>query len=515
MMDRRRFLLMSLAGALAVPRATEAQTAERVYRLGFLGQTSAADLGRQTAALRQGLRALGYEEGRNLVIEYRWAERKLDRLPTLATELVGLKVDIIVTHGSAGSRAAKQATGTIPIVIAVVGDPVASGVVSSLSRPGGNITGLVLEEFQSTVKWLELLKQVTPSASDVGWLDVPGIERPEVAEVWRQRENDAARSLELTIRRMPVRGPNDLAQAFTNLKQQGVQAVTPSSADRHLWEACRQGLRDLGYVEGRNIILEPRWADGHHERLPRLAADLVRLKVDLIVSAATPGSQAAKAATTSIPIVFVAVAEPMRAGLVASLARPGSNVTGISLLTPELSGKRLQLLAEVLPGVRRVAVLTNPDNFSHVVFLEQTRAAAQTLGIQLQPVEARRLDEIEQARHAAADGRSTALIVFDDPVFWSHRKRIVEVAAERRLAAIYGYGDFVDEGGLMSYGPDRIALYRRTATYVDKILKGARPADLPVEQPTKFELVINLKTAKALGLTIPPSLLARADQVIE
>lgn len=190
----------------------------------------------------------------------------------------------------------------------------------------------------------------------------------------------------------PVRA---LGQQAPRVPRVGYLFSFTPSAGRHLWEACRQGLQELGYVEGLNIILEPRWADGHHERLPGFAAELVRLKVDVIVSAATPGSQAAKAATTSIPIVFVAVAEPVRAGLVASLARPGGNVTGLSLLTPELSGKRLQLLADVLPGVRRVTVLTNPDNFSNVVFLEQTRVAAQQLGIQLQPLDARRLDEIE------------------------------------------------------------------------------------------------------------------------
>ncbi|HXV84092.1 MAG TPA: ABC transporter substrate-binding protein, partial [Candidatus Binatia bacterium] len=189
-------------------------------------------------------------------------------------------------------------------------------------------------------------------------------------------------------------------------------------------------------------------------------------------------------------------------------------VTGVSLLTPELSGKRLQLLTDVLPGVRRVAVLTNPDNLSHVVFLEETRVAAQALGLEVQPLEARRLDEIEQALHARAGKAVTAVIVFDDPVIWSHRRRIVALAAERRLAVMYGYRDFVDEGGLMSYGPDRIDLYRRTAIYVDKILKGATPGDLPVEQPTKFALIINLKTAKQIGLTIPPNVLARADKVI-
>jgi putative ABC transport system substrate-binding protein len=306
-----------------------------------------------------------------------------------------------------------------------------------------------------------------------------------------------------------------LAQQVPTVPRVGYLFSVSPSAGRQLWEACRQGLRDLGYAEGRNIVLEPRWAEGHHERLPKLAADLVRLKVDVIVSAATPASRAAKAATSSVPIVFVAVAEPMKAGLVASLARPGGNVTGVSLLTPELSGKRLQLLADVLPGVRRVTGLSNPDNLSHVVFLEETRGAAQAMGIEVQLLEARRLDEIEQALGPRAGKAATALIVFDDPVIWSHRKRIVALAAERRLAVMYGYRDFVDDGGLMSYGPDRVDVYRRTATYVDKILKGARPGDLPVEQPTKFELVVNLKTAKAHGLTMPPALLQRADHVIE
>jgi putative ABC transport system substrate-binding protein len=291
-------------------------------------------------------------------------------------------------------------------------------------------------------------------------------------------------------------------------------SFTPASG-RHLWEACREGLRELGYVEGRNVVLEPRWADGHHDRLPELAAELVRLKADVIVSAATPGSRAAKAATNSIPIVIVAVAEPVRAGLVTTLARPGGNVTGLSLLTPELSGKRLQLLAEVLRGVPRVAVLTNPQNLSHVVFLEETRAAAQRLGTQLQSLEARNSDEIQQAFHASPGAAATALIVFDDPVLWSHRKLIVALAAQRRLPAMYGYSEFVDDGGLMSYGPDRIDLYRRTAGYVDKILKGAKAADLPIEQPTKFEFVVNVKTANGLGLTLPQTLLLRADRVIQ
>jgi putative ABC transport system substrate-binding protein len=310
--------------------AAAAETAGRVYKVGFLGQTSAADHAHQTGALRQGLRDLGYEEGRNLVIEYRWAERKLDRLPALAAELVGLKVDIIVTHGSPGSRAAKQATNTIPIVIAVVGDPVGSGVVASLSRPGGNVTGLVLQEFETSVKWLQFLKQVAPRASQVGWLDVPGVEKPEVAETERKKEDAAARSLGLEIQRVIVRGPNDLNQAFATLAQQGAHAVV---------------------------------------------------------------------------------------------------VPNTSLLNP--------------------------------------------LGAQ-----------------------------------------IASLAVKHHLPTL-GSSAFAQAGGLLAYGPDGADMYRRAAGYVDSILKGAKPADLPMEGPPKFELIVNLKTARALGLTIPSSVLEQANQRID
>jgi putative tryptophan/tyrosine transport system substrate-binding protein len=325
-----RVLTLVILALVTCSTATAADTAARVYTIGFLGQTSATDISRQTGALRQGLRDLGYEEGRNLAIEYRWAERKLDRLPSLAAELVALKVDIIVTHGSPGSRAAKQATGTIPIVIAVIGDPVANGLVASLSQPGGNITGLVLQEFETTVTWFELLKQVVPKASRLGLLDVPGIEQTETAIASRQKEDSAARSLGLDIHRVTVRDPNDLHQAFAVLAQRTVDAVV---------------------------------------------------------------------------------------------------VPNTSLLNP--------------------------------------------LGAQ-----------------------------------------IAELAAKHQLPTI-GSSLFARAGGLLAYGPDGANMYRRAAGYVDMILKGARPADLPMEGPPKFELIVNLKTAQALGLTIPPSILARADQRIE
>ena len=291
-------------------------------------------------------------------------------------------------------------------------------------------------------------------------------------------------------------------------------SFTPAEG-QHLWEACRLGLRELGYVEGRNIAIEPRWTEGHYDRLNDLVAELVRLKPDVIVVAATPGSLALKAATSTIPIVIVAVADPVRIGLVTSLARPGGNVTGLSLLTPELSGKRLQMIVDVARQAQRVAVLANPDNRSHDVFRDETVTAAGELRVQIQPLHARNPGEIEQAFQQAAKQGAHALVVFDDPVIWSHRKLIVALAAKARIPVMYGYSEFVSEGGLISYGPHRPDLYRRTATYVDKILKGARPADLPIERPTRFELVVNLKTAKALGLTIPQSILVRADRVIE
>lgn len=287
------------------------------------------------------------------------------------------------------------------------------------------------------------------------------------------------------------------------------------SQGEHLWQACREGMRELGYVERRNVVLEPRWADGHHDRMPALVAEMVRQKVDVIVAAATPANLAAKAGAGAIPVVMVAVADPVRVGLVASLARPGGNVTGLSLLTPELSGKRLSLLAEVTRQIRSAAVLNNPDNSSHAVFLQETLSAAQRLRIQLHTLNARSSSEIDLAFKEAAREGAQALIVFDDPVLWGLRKQVVAQAANARLPVMYGYSEFVDEGGLISYGPHRPDLYRRTVAYVDRILKGAKPADLPVERPTRFELFVNLTAARTLGLAIPQSLLLRADRVIK
>src|SRR2546422_4402330 len=292
-----------------------------------------------------------------------------------------------------------------------------------------------------------------------------------------------------------------------------VPVTSPEGA--RLWGAFIQGLRELGYVEGRNITIEHRYSEGQYGRLPDLAADLVRLNVDVIVAPATQNPVVAKQATRTIPIVMTGAGDPVGSGLVASLARPGGNVTGLSLLAPAIVGKQLELLKEITPQVSRVAVLSNPTSQAFPVVLGEAKVAAHSLGVQLQTLEARGPDEFERAFAALTRERAGALLVPTDGMFLLHRARIVDLAAKSRLPAMYGTREFVDAGGLMVYGASLRENFRRAATYVDKILKGAKPADLPVEQPTTFELVINLKTARALGLTIPPSVLARADEVIE
>jgi putative ABC transport system substrate-binding protein len=278
-------------------------------------------------------------------------------------------------------------------------------------------------------------------------------------------------------------------------------------------EAFQQGLRERGYVDGQNVVIESRFTDGSVDQLPQLAEELVRLTVDVIVASAAPPALAAKKVTTSVPIVFVNVWDPVELGLVPSLARPGGNITGLAFSSADLLGKRLELLREFVPKLRRVAMLWHSDNPGNLVQLKGAELAARTLGMQFERVPVRGTDDFDSGFKAmrGADG----LLQADAPLFNAHRARLVELAARSRLPAIYGFREMVEAGGLMSYGPHIPDQNRRAATYVDKILKGAKPADLPVEQPTKFELVINGRTAKALGLTIPPVLLRLADQVIE
>ena len=307
------------------------------------------------------------------------------------------------------------------------------------------------------------------------------------------------------------------AQQAASLPRIGFLAAASPSDPRvpRFLQAFRQGLRELGYVEGQNIAIEFRWAEGQYDRLPGLAAELVRLKVTVIVAAGPPAIQAAKQATETIPIVMAAVADPVAAGFVASLARPGGNITGLSLMLSELVGKQLELLKEVLPKVSRVALLGNPANPNYAPLVQQAQDAARALGVRLQPLEARDPSEIDSAFTAITTERAGAVIVLTDTVLLDHRTRIADHAVRRRLPTVFGVSEFAEAGGLLAYGPSLADGFRRAASYVDKILKGAKPADLPVEQPTTFELVINLKTAKALGLTIPQALLLRADRVIE
>ncbi|MGE3703337.1 MAG: ABC transporter substrate-binding protein [Hyphomicrobiaceae bacterium] len=296
----------------------------------------------------------------------------------------------------------------------------------------------------------------------------------------------------------------------------GYLGVTSASDRPALLDAFRQRLRELGWVEGQNIGIDYRYAEDRVDRLPDLAAELVQLKVDLIVSFGTQGVTAAKNATETIPIVMIAVRDPVGTGLIASLARPGGNVTGVSGYAGlESVAKQLELLKETVPQIRRVAILSNPANAYHQLAIRELNVAARSLRVQLQLLKARGPNEFDGAFAAMVKERVGALLVLSDVIFSSYRTRLADLAVRSRLPTAYGNRESVEGGGLMSYGPSFIDLHRRAATYADKILKGAKPADLPVEQPTKYELVINLKAAKALGLEVPPLLIAQADEVIE
>ena len=306
------------------------------------------------------------------------------------------------------------------------------------------------------------------------------------------------------------------AQQAAKVPRIGVLFASTPTATSHLLDGLRQGLREHGYVEGQHIILERRYGQVGAERMSELAAELVRIKVDVIVAATDPATAAVKQQTQTIPIVMASSTDPVGTGFVASLARPGANVTGLSALSPALSGKRLGLVREVVPGLVRVAIIWNPDVRGAVFDYKETEAAARLLRLQLQSVEVSRGEDLDRAFSAVTSQHAQALIVqTPNPVLFANRSQIVAFALRNRLPSMYGQKEFADAGGLITYGPSTADLWRRAASYVDKILKGAKPGDLPIEQPTKFELVINLKAAKALGLTIPPSLSARADQVIE
>jgi putative ABC transport system substrate-binding protein len=306
-----------------------------------------------------------------------------------------------------------------------------------------------------------------------------------------------------------------VAQDSAKVSRIGLLSPFTPAATAAWHEAFRQGLRDLGWIEGKNVRIEYRYSEGRSDRLPGLAADLVRLRVDVIVAATATDAQPAKNATSTIPIVVASSGDPVGSGLVESLARPGGNVTGLSQIAPETAGKRLELLKEIVPRLSRVAVLWNPEGQVSSLGWKEIQLPARQLAVQLHSLEARSANDFDKAFEEATRAGAGALVVMPNPVFAGNLTRIADLAVKGRLPSIFHLGEFADAGGLMAYGPDRSDMFRRAAVYVDKILKGARPGDLPIEQPTKFELVINLRTAKALGLAIPQSLLLRADHVIQ
>jgi putative tryptophan/tyrosine transport system substrate-binding protein len=304
------------------------------------------------------------------------------------------------------------------------------------------------------------------------------------------------------------------AQQPKKVPRIGYLGNSSPALERDFVDAFRQGLRDLGYAEGHNILIEYRWAEGRYDRFPEFAAELVRLKVDVLLTAGTPGALAVKQATQTIPIVMAVSGDAVGTGLVQSLARPGGNITGLTRMTRDLDGKRLELLKEIVPSLSRVAILLNPANPISARGWTETQPPAKALRLKLEPVEVKAAEELEAAFAAITRQRPGGLFIIADQFLLAHRTQIIDFAARRNLPAIYPYSEFVEAGGLISYAANDPAMFRRAATYVDKILKGTKPADLPVEQPTKFEFIINLKAANQIGLTIPQSVLYRADKVI-
>ena len=305
------------------------------------------------------------------------------------------------------------------------------------------------------------------------------------------------------------------AQQTLKVWRLGYFVGSGASTNRDLDQAFRDALKDLGYIEGKNLVMESRWADGHADRLPQIASELVRLHVDVIVCVGDPVIAAAKQATSTIPIVMASVGDPVGRGFVASLGRPGGNVTGVSNFAGGLSGKWLEILKEIAPKLSTAAILSNGSNSTHALFWAEAQDPARRLGLTIQNIEVRGPEDIDAAFLSIQKDRIGGVVVLPDPLLGFRRAQIAELAGKNRVPAVFPFREDARVGGLLSYGPSLAANRRRAASYVDKILKGAKPSDLPVEQPTTFELFVNLKTAKALGLTIPPSLLARADQVIE
>ena len=645
-MNRRAFVT-GLGVVLAAPLGVGAQQPGKIPRVGFLTAFSPSDYPLWRKGFRQGLRDLGYTEGQNIVVEYRYANGHPERLQSLAAELVHLKMDIIAAETTPANLAVKQATTTIPIVLTLVADPVGSGLVSSLARPGGNITGLSLQLPDIVPKRLQLLREVVPVASRVAilWNSASPITPPQLkaAEV-------AAPALGMQLESLGVRTPADFERAFQIATRRHVNALlilddfflashtgqlaalavksklpamagvdgfaeagvlinygprfaditrrsvtyidkilkgakpgdlpieqptsfelvinmttaktlgltipqfaaaaggsgprvmhrrgflagvgaalivsTVSAAEQTSArigvispvegftdvDVLRRELHALGYGEP-NIHLEYR--SGSDDRFAVFANELVGLPADVIVAVTPPAIRAAQRATTTIPIVMMLSGNPVASGLVQSLAHPGGNTTGPATLTAELGPKRLEIFKDAVGRLRLVAVLFNPVYPGYREAVSQTRAVGQARGVVVRSFEIQHAVEFDGTLAAILRARPDGLIIFPDPLTSTHMDRIVDFTKANRVPAMDGRRQFPEHGGLISYGIDYAQHVRDGLRYVDRILRGAKPANLPIEQPTKFELIINLKTAKALGLTIPPSLLLRADKVLE
>ena len=305
------------------------------------------------------------------------------------------------------------------------------------------------------------------------------------------------------------------SRAQGRIPRVGFMGNSTAALEANLVDSFREGLRELGYEEGRNIAIEYRWADGQYERFAALVTELIAAKVDVIVTAGTPAALAVKKATSTVPLVMVAVGDPVGTGLVPSLARPDGNLTGLSSVAPDLEGKRLELLREIVPSVSRIAVFLNSVNPFHATSMRQAQTAGKTLGIKVQQYDIRKSEDLDGAFAAIRKERPDALLILADRVFLHNRERIVDFTGEQHLPNVNAYKELVEAGGLISYGPSYEDMHKRAAIYVNKILKGAKPGNLPIEQPTKFTLIVNLKAAKALGISMPPAVLSRADEVIE
>ena len=528
-MKRREFITLIGGAAAAWPVAARAQQAAMPV-IGFLAGQSREGRAYLTAALKRGLSETGYFEGQNASIEYRWAENQYDRLPEMAAELVNRKVAVIVAGPVPAALAAKAATADIPIVFAIGGDPVKSGLVASLNRPDGNVTGVSFFTTTLEPKRLELLQEVAPNVTVIAVLL-----NPKSLDYENQVRDvqAAARSIGQQIVVLNASSERDIEIAFATVVQQRVGAILvgsdPFFTDRRsqlvalaapplLRDGGAPFLRDLPFVVdvGRNVRIDYRWgaSNSDPDRMRKDAAELLALAPDVVLATTAPIVVALQQVSRTVPIAFATVIDPVGAGVVASLSRPGGNATGFITFEYGISAKWLELLKEISPGVKRVAVLREPT-VAGIGQFAGVQTAAPSFGVELQPIDVSDAGEIERALADFARATNAGLIVPLSTSSIAHRERIVALAARHRLPAIYPSRRDAAVGGLISYGPDVLDQYRRAAAYVDRILKGEKPADLPVQAPTKYELVINLKTAKALGFEIPPSLLARADEVIE